>query len=226
MRQGAIIVVDKESVEKICEQIKEDGDREITSILEKARSTVADILGKAEAQRDEATEKIMRDAKEKGKTESRRLLSGVNIEVRRAKLKAREEVVGVITKKVQDELSGIRESGDYPAILTSLVVEAILGLEGKSFIVYVDKKDLALLEEKVFPAVKETMAAESSPVSSLQARQLEKSSAGGARVGHPGGKVIYDNTFEARLFRYRDDIRMTIFDEVFYSEDDGETGSA
>ncbi len=219
-------MVDKESVEKICEQIREDGEKEIASILDKARSTAADIVSKAEAKRDEAAEKIMRDAKERGETESRRLLSSVNIEVRRTKLKAREEVVGAITKKVQEELAGIRESGDYPDILTRLVVEAILGLEGKSFIVYVDKKDLALLEEKVFPSVKKTMEAESSPVSSLQARQLEKSSAGGARVGHPGGKVIYDNTFEARMFRYRDDIRMTIFDEVFYSEDDGETGSA
>lgn len=219
-------MVDKESVEKICGQIKEDGEKEIASILDKARSTAADILGKAQVNRDEATEKIMRDAKERGETESRRLLSSVNIEVRRTKLKAREDVVGVITKKVQEELDGIRGSGDYPDILTSLVVEAILGLEGKSFIVYVDKRDLGILEEKVFPRVKEKMEGESSPVSSLQARQLEKSSAGGARVGHPGGKVIYDNTFEARMFRYRDDIRMTIFDEVFYSEDDGETGSA
>ncbi|MCK4548798.1 MAG: hypothetical protein KAU49_01465 [Candidatus Krumholzibacteria bacterium] len=219
-------MVDKESVEKICGQIREDGDREIASILDKARSTAADILGKAEAKRDEATGKIMRDAKDRGETESRRLLSSVNIEVRRTKLKAREEVVGAITKKVQEELAGIRSSDDYPDILTQLVVEAILGLEGKSFIVYVDKKDLVLLEEKVFPSVKEKMEAESSPVSSIQARPLEKSSSGGARVGHPGGKVIYDNTFEARMFRYRDDIRMTIFDEVFYSEDDGETGSA
>jgi vacuolar-type H+-ATPase subunit E/Vma4 len=219
-------VVDKESVEKICEQIREDGESEIASILEKARSTAADIVGRAEVTRDQATEKIMREAREKGETESRRLLSSVNIEVRRTKLKAREDVVGVITKKVQGEMAGIRASGDYPGILTRLVVEAIIGLEGKSFIVYVDKKDLSLLEEKVFPRVKETMEAESSPVSSLQARPLEKSSAGGARVGHPGGKVIYDNTFEARLFRYRDDIRMAIFDEVFFSEDGGETGSA
>jgi vacuolar-type H+-ATPase subunit E/Vma4 len=219
-------VVDKESVEKICGQIKEDGEREIASILDKARSTAADIIGKAEAKRDEATEKIMRDAKEKGEMESRRLLSSVNIEVRRTKLKAREEVVGVITKKVEEELSGIRSSAGYADILTGLVVEAVRGLEGKSFVVYADKKDLKLLEEKIFPRVKETMVAESAPVSSLQARPLEKSSAGGARAGHPGGNVIYDNTFEARMFRYRDDIRMAIFDEVFYPEDDGETGSA
>lgn len=219
-------MVDKESVEKICGQIREDGDREIASILDKARSTAADILSKAAAKHDEATEKIMRDAREKGEMESRRLLSSVNIEVRRTKLKAREEVVGVITGKVEEELSGIRSSAGYPDILTGLVVEAVRGLEGKSFVIYVDKRDLGLLEEKIFPRVKETMAAESAPVSSLQARPLEKSSAGGARVGHPGGNVIYDNTFEARMFRYRDDIRMAIFDEVFYPEDDGETGSA
>ena len=219
-------MVDKESVEKICGQIREDGDRELASILDKARSTAAGILGKAAAKRDEATEKIMRDAREKGETESRRLLSSVNIEVRRAKLKAREEVVGVITRKVEEELSGIRSSTKYPDILTGLVIEAVRGLEGKSFVVYVDKRDLRLLEEKIFPRIKETMAAESAPVSSLQARPLEKSSAGGARAGHPGGNVIYDNTFEARMFRYRDEIRMAIFDEVFYPEDDGETGSA
>ncbi len=219
-------MVDKESVEKICGQIREDGDREIASILDKARSTAADILSKAAAKHDEATEKIMRDAREKGEMESRRLLSSVNIEVRRTKLKAREEVVGVITGKVEEELSGIRSSAGYPDILTGLVLEAVRGLEGKSFVIYVDNRDLGLLEEKIFPRVKETMAAESAPVSSLQARPLEKSSAGGARVGHPGGNVIYDNTFEARMFRYRDDIRMAIFDEVFYPEDDGETGSA
>lgn len=219
-------MVDKESVDKICEQIREDGEREIASILDKARSTAADILDKANAKGDEATEKIMRDAKERGETESRRLLSSVNIEVRRTKLKSREDVVGVIRKKVEEKMAGIRSSGDYAGILTGLAVEAIRGLEGKSFIVYVDKKDLSLLEEKVFPRVKEMMEAEASPVSSLQARPLEKSSSGGARVGHPGGKVIYDNTFEARMFRYRDDIRMAIFDEVFYSEDGGETGSA
>jgi vacuolar-type H+-ATPase subunit E/Vma4 len=219
-------VVDKESVEKICGQIREDGEREIASILEKARSTAAGIRSKAESKRDEVTGKILNEAKERGETESRRLLSSVNIEVRRAKLRAREEVVGVITKKVQDLLEGIRGSDEYPQILTELVIEAIIGLEGKSFVVYVDKKDLELLEKAVFPRVKEKMKEESSPVSSLQARPLDKSSAGGARVGHPGGKVIYDNTFEARMFRYRDDIRMTIFDEVFYKEDGGESGSA
>jgi vacuolar-type H+-ATPase subunit E/Vma4 len=219
-------VVDKESVEKICGQIKEDGEREIASILEKARSTAADIRGKAEAKRDETAGRILKEAQERGEMESRRLLSSVSIEVRRAKLRAREEVVGVITKKVQGLLEGIRSSEEYPDILTGLVVEAIIGLEGKSFVVYVDKKDLDLLEKTVFPRVKERMAAESAPVSSLQARPLDKSSTGGARVGHPGGKVIYDNTFEARMFRYRDDIRMMIFDEVFYKGDDGESGSA
>jgi vacuolar-type H+-ATPase subunit E/Vma4 len=219
-------LVDKESVEKICGQIREDGEREIASVLDKARSTADNIIGRAEARREEAKERIMRDARERGEMESRRLLSSVNIEVRRAKLRAREEVVGVITVSVEKELSGIRSSKEFPGILTDLVVEAVRGLGGKSFVVYVDRKDLSLLEESIFPRVKEIMAAESAPISSLQARPLEKSSAGGARVGHPGGNVIFDNTFEARLFRYRDEIRLAIYDEVFQSDEDGGSGSA
>jgi len=141
-------------------------------------------------------------------------------------VKARENLVAVITKKVEERLATVRDSDEYPDILTGLTAEAIRGLGGKSFVVYVDRKDLDLLERKVFPAVRELMAGESAPISSLQARPLEKPSTGGARVGNPGGNVIYDNTFEARMYRYRDEIRKAIFDEVFYSEDGGETGSA
>ena len=213
---------DNESVDKICAQIEEDGEREIESILEKARGTAADIVAKAEARRDEIAGKILKEARERGASESRRLLSSVNIEVRRARLKAREEVVSEIMKGVEGELGKIRESGDYEDILASLLAEGIRGRDGKSFVVHADRRDIPLIEEKVFPRVKRIMKDESRPVGSMQARPLEKRSAGGVRVGVPGGRVIYDNTFEARMFRYRDAIRTRIFDEVFAEEDAGE----
>lgn len=219
-------MVDNESVDKICSQIREDGDREIESILDKARRTAEEITGKAEAQRDEIAGRIMHEAEERGKTESRRLLSSVNIEVRRAKLRAREEVVSVVNGMVEKELKGMRDSKRYPGVLTGLVTEAVRGLEGKSFVVSVDKRDLAMLERDVFPRVKKTMTGEGRPVNSLLARPLEKSSLGGARVGVPGGNVIFDNTFEARMFRFREEIRARIIDEVFYTDEDGESGSA
>jgi vacuolar-type H+-ATPase subunit E/Vma4 len=219
-------VVDNESVDKICGQIREDGEKEIESILDKARRTAGEIKAKAEAQRDEIAARIMREAEERGKTESRRLLSSVNIEVRRAKLRAREEVVSVVNGMVEKELKGMRHSKRYPDVLAGLVIEAVRGLEGKSFVVFADKRDLGMLENEIFPRVKKAMTDEGRPVNALAARPLEKSTLGGARVGVPGGNVIFDNTFEARMFRFRDEIRARIIDRVFYTEGSGESGSA
>lgn len=219
-------MVDNESVDKICSQIREDGEKEIESILDKARRTADEITGKAEAQRDEIAGRIMHEAEERGKTESRRLLSSVSIEVRRAKLRAREEVVSVVGGMVEKELRGMRDSKRYPDVLAGLVIEAVRGLDGKSFVVYADKRDLALLEKEIFPRVKKAMSGEGRPVNSLQGRPLEKSSLGGARVGVPGGNVIYDNTFEARMFRFREEVRARIIDTVFYTDASGESGSA
>lgn len=212
-------MVDNESVGRICDQIREDGEREIASILGKARSTVAEIVAGAERERDRIAARIMEEARERGQIETRRLLSSVAIEVRRARLRAREEVVSVAEKQVERELQGMRSSHRYPQVLAGLVAEAVRALEGKSFIVHADKRDLELLDREIFPRLKRELSAEGHPVNLLQARPLEKSSLGGARVGVPGGNVIFDNTFEARMFRFRERIRALVIDAVFYAQD-------
>lgn len=219
-------MVDNESVEKIVSQIEDDGEREIRSILEKADRTASDMLERAAAKGEEAAGKILKEAREKGETQHRRLLSSVSIEVKRAKLKAREEVVSSITETVGKELEKVRGREDYALILAELVLEGVKGLEGGEFQVYADRRDLEVLEKKVFPSLRKRAGDEGIKVETLEAVPLEKSSIGGARVGVPGGKVIYDNTFEARMYRLRDDIRNVIFDEVFEPEGREGSGSA
>lgn len=219
-------MVDNESVDKIVSQIREDGEREMKSILEKADQTASEIISKAESQSEAAVEKIRKEALEKGETARRRLLSSVNIEVKRAKLKAREDVVNKAGKMVEELLAGSREKDDYPEVLAGLVVEALRGLDGSEFQVYADRRDVAVLKEKVFPAVIEKMSGEAKEIGSIEALPLEKSSMGGVRVGVPGGKVIYDNTFEARIYRMRDKIRNIIFESVFEPEGSEGSGSA
>jgi len=71
----------------------------------------------------------------------------------------------------------------------------------------------------VFPRVRDLMKKEGRPVGRIEGAALPGPTAGGAQIGIPGGNVIYDNTFEARMYRFRDDIRAIIFEGVFSSED-------
>lgn len=219
-------MVNNESVDRIVNQIREDGEKEIRSILDKARETASEITGKAEKIRDETVARMIKEARDKGELAERRLLSSVKIEVKRAKLKSREEIVSRINAMVRGALEETRKDADYPAILTDLVMEAVRILRGDSFFVYVDRRDIGTLREKVFPEVRKRMTAESRQIAVLEAVELEKASFGGARVGVPDGKVIFDNTFEARLYRMRDEIRNSIFREVFEPEGREGSGSA
>lgn len=219
-------MVDNDSVDKICERIREDGEAEIASIMEKAKQTADGIITRANSAGGAAAEKILKEAREKGEIASKRLLSSVSLEVKRAKLKAREEVVQTINRRVEEALKEYRSSGDYPSVLTGLVMEAIRALEGDAFIVRGLEQDIGLLKSGVFSAVRKQLGAEGRDVAQLSAAKLERPVTGGVEVAVPGGNVIYDNTFEARLYRLREEIRNIIFEEVFSEESAEEQGSA
>ena len=219
-------MVDNDSVDKICGRIREDGDAEIRSIMEKAQQTADDIIARANRAGEDAAEKILKDAREKGEIASRRLLSSVNLEVKRAKLKAREEVVQAIHERVEKALDGYRTSGEYGQVLTGLILEAIRSLDGDSFIVHAAPADIGMIENEVFPALRMQLKNEGRDVTRLGAEQIDRPVTGGVQVGVPGGNVIYDNTFEARLYRLREEIRNIIFEEVFSEGSKEEPGSA
>ena len=208
-----------ESVDKICARIRGDGAREIDEILERARLSAAEIVAKAEAEATKAGERIVRKAADKAELAKRRGLSSTSLEVKRIRLRAREEVVTAVMERVRAEIESSRKRSDYAAVFAGLVTEALRVLEGEEFVVSAAARDLALLESAVFPAVRERMRKEGRPVKSIEGKELSAPTAGGVQIAVPGGRVIYDNTFEARTYRYRDDIRAIIFESAFSTED-------
>jgi len=212
-------LAEKDSVDKICEQIREDGAREVNSIIEKAKRTAAEIMTKADDEAKKVGERIVEEAAEKGELAKKRLLSSVSLEVKRIRLKAREEVVTAVIDIVRKNIDAGRKRPDYAKVLVGLATEAIDALAGEEFIVFADKRDIALVESSVFPAVKELLKNEGRAVKRLECRALPGATTGGVQVGVPGGNVIFDNTFEARQYRFKDDIRAIIFGGVFSAGD-------
>ncbi len=207
-------MVDRKSVEDICQRIRKDGRKEIDSILDKAGRTAASIVEKAGKEAEQVAEEIVREGKNKGESARRRILSSVNIEVKRTSLKAREEVISEVNRRVKRRLAEIREEDRYSAILLKLSREAINSLEGRSFVVYLDRRDIDLFNRSVLDGLREMEGREGEPAE-IEARPLEGGTAGGVKVGVPRGNVIFDNTFEGRMYRMREDIRNVIFQRIF-----------
>jgi vacuolar-type H+-ATPase subunit E/Vma4 len=212
-------LTEKDSVDRICERIRDDGAKEVESIIDKARRTAAEIMAKAEDEAKKVGERIVEEAAEKGELAKKRALSSVSLEVRRIRLKAREEVVTVVMDQARGAINAARKRPDYPKVLAGLVAEALRALGGEEFVVHADARDIEILESTVFPAVRDAMKGEGRAVKRIEAQPLPGATAGGVQVGVPGGNVVYDNTFETRIYRFRDSVRAIIFDEIFSSED-------
>ena len=212
-------MAEKDSVDRICEQIREDGAKEVKSIVDKAKRTAAEIMAKAEDEAKRVGERILEEASGKGELAKKRTLSSVSLEVKRIRLRTREEVVTAVMNAAQGGIETGRKRPDYPKVLARLVAEAIRVLEGEEFIVYADKRDVGLLEPAVFPAVRDMMMGEGRVVKRIEGKALPGTTAGGVQIGVPGGNVVVDNTFESRMYRFRDDIRAIIFEGIFSSGD-------
>ena len=219
-------MANQDSVEKICQRIREDGEKEVESILDKAERTASGIIDRAEKKKERIAGEILKEAEENGENEYRRLLSSIKIELKREKLRVREEVIEHIMEKMKGDLKDIRQQERYINILQGMILAGVGALEGDSFIVSVDGRDLELARDKVIPTVEQKVKQEREADCQLKLEQLSRPSLGGARIRAAEGKVAYDNTFEARMHRLNDEIRNVIFEEVFQPSGSEESGSA
>jgi len=218
-------LTNEDSVNEICRQIIADGEHEVSSILEKARRTADDITSKAEEEGKKAAEKILKEADSRVEAIKRRAVSSVELEVKRERLKVRESLFDMVMEKVNELLSSARGRSEYADILAGLAVEAIVALGSANVTIFADSRDVQLVESKVVPKVKDMLAGLGKEIESVDVKPLDKPSIGGVVVGVREGNVIYDNTFESRLYRMQSDIRTIVYNELFREMEAGRSAS-
>ncbi len=84
-------MINEESINEICRQIREDGEKEITSLLEKAEKTAESIRGKARSEGERVAQETIKEAQARAEAIKKKVLSSVALEVKREKLRIREE---------------------------------------------------------------------------------------------------------------------------------------
>jgi len=207
-------LVNEESVQEICRQIMEDGEKEVNSILDKARRTVEEIKSRARKEGEEIAQKILKDAESRAQAIKKRTLSSVSLEVKRERLKIREELYREVISELKVKLENLRSTPEYADVLKRLIVEAVKALGRDRIVVYVDKRDIAVVEKDVVSAVKESLSSDGINIKEIKVAELDREILGGVMVAASEGNVMYDNTFESRMYRAENEIRSYIYSTI------------
>ena len=195
----------------LAEEILADARKRAEAALSAARTEADKLIAAARATAQTEAAAIRHESAELARKRSQMMLRAVEQEVDRLALHAREEVLQQVIDQAREELQ--RFSGEpYGRSVRQLAMESLRQAPGDSFVV----KAAGLSATEGSALVAELTAALRGEGRTVSLQFSEDAGAPrGVIVESPDGAVRWDNTYDVRLQRLREDIRRNIAPVLF-----------
>jgi len=206
-----------DGVQKIIAEIDKSAEKQVSEILSEAKQKSDAVLSTAREKANEEADAIISRGEQEARRESQRILAEARIKARRKKVKAQEEVVSQAFKSARESMQALAEGkgDDYRKVLEELIKESVLSFGSESLEVLFDSRDKGLVPEDSLKKIAQEAGPDLGMTISLSVSDEALSCLGGVVVKSADGKVRIDNTFEARIDRFRDNIRTLVAKELF-----------
>ena len=197
-----------ESFEKLQNRILSDARLTADSILREAEEKTSKIVEEARVRARREADELLARAKVDAEALRRRVLS---TKVRANRLRLLEEknkIVQSVISSVEEKLTSIGKSGDFQDSLKMMITEATAAVGSDQPVVRVgfsgiSKKDLDSIGSALPKGAK--LLVEDSPIDQL----------GGVIASDPEGRIVFNNSFRARLDRMETRLLSIVSSTIF-----------
>jgi len=195
------------ALEDILKALEEKAEAREAAIESEAKQRVNEIL--AEVDKDAARTKRMRLKKveDQIRSEATGIVYSAQLKAKNQLIKAQEETVDEAFKKAEQRLKDLGKQQDYPQVLEVLLDECLDFFPEGEVLVQVRPADRDLLEKMLAGRGR-----------SFRISDTPLAASGGLVVSSPDGQIVVSNTFESRLERARDHLRLEISKSLFGAE--------
>ena len=199
------------------EEIERTARAERDSILDAARASASRKRRDAEHQIAELRNRRLQRARNEAERVTRRTLARIDLDIRRSRLRAREELVAEVLEGVRRKLAELRNHPEYGYLLCELAVEGVLGLGETEVVLEVAPADIESLREAHVEQIRRTVAGTIGKEVALTVAPNPEVKLG-VIVRAGSGRAFYDNTFGARERRFREPLRKLIIERLARKE--------
>jgi len=201
--------------EKIVSSIMSDAQIKAESILAEADKENQSILSEGETQAVTEKEKILENAEKLAQMRYQQIISEAKMNSRRMELEAREEIIEDTFKKAEDKLKEIASSdaAEYKESLKLIITEAATEIGGGELMVLLKDSDVTKIRDTL-PAIAQDVATQTGKQTALELGENIKT-IGGAVVRTKNGEIEVNNTIEARMSRFKKDLRSKVAAVLF-----------
>ncbi len=195
----------------IVEEILKEASDKSAQIITAAKKEAKTLLDTARFTAKEEEDREIKEARARGKLIYDEVLAEGRMKAKRETLQKREELLNDVFKKAEDKLRAYVSSKKYKESILGLTIAACKKLGSEDIVIYANKRDLGTLRK-----FKDDIAR-----SAVRGGMVEISfgdpiqTIGGVRVSTRDGKVEIDDTFEGKLKREFDSLRVKVARVLF-----------
>lgn len=199
--------------EPLANEILAGAERRAKRLRAREESKAESIVKKAEKEAQRIVEEAVESARSRAEHDAQRIRATIGGEERAIEINARQKAIDEMFDAARETLSKLDTN---EKILTDLCVRAVEQMPGDSFTAGLAKKDRSA-RDGVVSAAKQRLA-DSGRTVNLQPGDDETDIIGGVIVRSPDGSMVFDNSYDARLERAREQLRTQIAEMIFANE--------
>jgi vacuolar-type H+-ATPase subunit E/Vma4 len=193
------------ALKDILRALEDNAEDRIEAIKQDAQQRVNEILSEVEKEAARARRLRLKKIEDGIRSECTAMVYSASLKAKNELIKAQEEMVEEAFRLAEQRITRLHSDEEYPKILELLLDECLEALDGEVVLqVQADDRDL----------VDNLMAKRQVPYR-ISETPLEAS--GGLVASSPDGKVAVHNSFESRLSKARETLRLDISKALFGS---------
>ncbi|MCK5534202.1 hypothetical protein KAI68_03725 [bacterium] len=203
------------SLELICSEIEKEARKEIDSILSESKERVLQRLNNGKKESEQIYKQIISKAQVESKLLEKKILSEITFQIKKIELEAKEEIINEVLKCVDKKKKIFSTSKRYPEVLKQFIIEGILNLEENQVKIIINKADKKIVDKKFISAVETELDKKYSFKVKIDLTTKEMIDDLGVIIKSQNERIVFDNTFQARMKRLDNSIRATIARKLF-----------
>ena len=195
----------KEAFDNVVSKVVNDVKREILLSLENSHNDALEIIEKTEQETNIKAAEILQSVDKLGDTLHSKIIGKAELKARNNSLQLIEETINKIFEESLKGLVNISSNKSYDKSMKKLLEEGLDAIGGKEFNISCNTKDVDLLKN-ISKEIQKTRKI------NIELSSKNLNCMGGVQVMNSDGSVIFNNTVEVRLERFKPLLRKQISD--------------
>jgi V-type H+-transporting ATPase subunit E len=199
-------------VRLIVEDIIREADEKASDIVKAADKEAKTILNASRLEARQNEELVAQEARVRGEQVRDEILAEGRLRAKKELLQRREEIIIEVFNEADRKIREYASSKKYEADLIRIAIETCKKLGSENIVIYANQRDLRLLEKSRDQIARE-LGEVGKPVNISFGEPIQVS--GGLKVGAPDRRIEIDETFDGRVKRQFEALRVKVAKALF-----------